>query len=108
VANSWRAILADDATLQQVEIVEAWQRCHSGNGSEKDGRIIIAHLAKQSGYYDVPNFERWVQTYGTPNGFADHCMRHAAKRELFATVLSMLNANPARLMRIEHDRGELL
>lgn len=104
---SWRELLSEDAALRQIEITEAWQRVHDGNGSKQDGRIVVASVAKESGYYDVPDFEAWVEKFHTAAGFAEYCMRHQAKREIFAKLLMALNNDPARMRMIERDRREI-
>ncbi len=79
------------------DLSAAWQRVKDGRSTKDDGTAVIAHLADLTGYYSVPDFEGWIAKFGTAAGFELHCARQAARREVFAQILTALNIDPKTL-----------
>ena len=73
------------------DLIDAWQRVESGRSTPEDGQAVVSHLARITGFYDVPSFDAWIEQHKSPAGFDLHCARQAAKREVFAAVLSALS-----------------
>jgi len=96
--------MTDAPTPQQLS--EAWQHVHDGKCSPEEGRMVVAWLAEETGYYKVPEFESWMKAHGTASGYAEHCAQRMAQRLIFAKVLTFLNFSPERLA-LGRDRARL-
>lgn len=81
-------------TSAQKKLRAAFEALETGSADRAQGRLIIAHFAAVTGYYNGMSLTAWMKDTGSAAGFEIACVEHQAKRWVFSQVLPYLTEHP--------------
>lgn len=87
----------DDPVLDlsaQKRLRAAFEALEQGTADRAQSRLIIAHLAAVTGYYNGVSLAAWIKDTGSANGFEIACVEYQAKRWVFSQILPYLTEHP--------------
>lgn len=82
-----------DLTAQK-RLRAAFEALEQGSADRVQGRLIIAHLAAVTSYYNGRSLAAWIKDTGSAAGFEIACVEHQAKRWVFSQILPYLTEHP--------------
>jgi hypothetical protein len=91
--------MTEDQAAAEVRL--AYARLFNDNPRKGDGAIVLADMARRSGFYGVPSIAAWIKEFGTAEGHEINCHELNGKRALFATVSSFASLTETEMLKLE-------
>lgn len=86
---------------QEAEVRLAYARLFSDNPRRGDATIVLADMARRSGFYGVPSIAAWIKETGSAQGHEINCHELNGKRAFFAAVSSFASLNESEMLKLE-------
>jgi hypothetical protein len=86
---------------EAAEVKLAYARLFSDNPKRGDGMIVLADMARRSGFYGVPSIAAWIKETGSAQGHEINCHELNGKRALFSAVSNFASLNESDMLILE-------
>jgi hypothetical protein len=86
---------------QAAEARLAYARLFSDNSRHGDGMIVLADIAIEAGFYQVPSLSKWISDTGSAAGFDLFCAEQNGRRALFSYISRFASLNESEMLRLE-------
>jgi hypothetical protein len=98
--------MVDEAETAAREAIEAnarigYAQLFNDNPRRGDGLLVLAHLAVEAGFYQVPNLAQWIKDTGSAAGYDLFCAEQNGRRSLFAHITRFAGLSADELVRLE-------
>ncbi len=82
-------------------LTNAYINVFSGRGTEEEAQMVLADLAKVTGYYRRPRYGDWIESTKTPHGFELHSALSNARAEVVQHIMDFLTMTDDQLIALE-------
>jgi len=86
---------------QQAAVRLSYARLFSDNPRNGDGATVLADMAVEAGFYQVPSLAKWISDTGSAAGFDIFCAEQNGRRSLFQYISSFASLNESEMLRLE-------